>query len=94
MTRILTMPETIPLTEAKAKLSEYIELVDRQHDRITITKNGRPAAILLSPDDLESLELTIEELSVPGALEALRRADEDIAAGRTIPAEEAFKDLL
>lgn len=57
------MPETFPLASAKAHLSELIDRVARQHDRIVVTRNGRPAAVLLSPDDLESLEETLAVLS-------------------------------
>lgn len=44
-------------------------------DRITITKNGRPAAVLIAPDDLQSLIETLEVMSDPEAMAALREAD-------------------
>ena len=49
------MSDTIPFSEVKAHLSELADRVERQHDRILVTRNGRPSFILLSPDDLESL---------------------------------------
>ncbi|GAC1651036.1 MAG: hypothetical protein NVS9B11_23790 [Candidatus Dormibacteraceae bacterium] len=49
-----------------------------------ITRNGRPAAVLVSPDDLESLEETLAILSNPRELAALRRGLADLDAGRTI----------
>ena len=57
------MPETLPLASVKARLSELIQRVATQHDRVVVTRNGRPVAVLLSPDDLESLEETLEILS-------------------------------
>src|ERR687887_235166 len=55
------MPKTLSLTEAKAKLSELVGDVADQQERVIVTRNGRPAAVLISPDDLESLEETLAE---------------------------------
>ena len=65
MTRMMVMTETLPLAEVKAKLSEMVDRVERTHDRITVTRNGRPAAVLISPDELESLEETLDLLPNP-----------------------------
>ena len=59
---IILAIETLPLAEIKNRLSEFVERVASQHDRVTITRNGRPAAVLVSPDDLESLEETLSVL--------------------------------
>ena len=48
----MVMPETLPLAEIKAHLSEIVDRVKEQHERVTLTRNGRPAAVLISPDDL------------------------------------------
>ena len=53
MTRILVMSETLPLSLVKAHLSELVDRVEDQHDRVVVTRNGKPAAVLISPDDLE-----------------------------------------
>lgn len=55
--------DTVPLSEAKAKFSKYIDHVADQQDRVVVTRNGRPAAVLVNPDDLESLEETLAVLS-------------------------------
>lgn len=55
----------------KARFSEFLDLVHLQHERVVVTRNGRPVAVLISPDELESLELTIELLSEPGILQEL-----------------------
>jgi antitoxin YefM len=88
MTIILVMSETLPLSEIKARLSEIVDMVEEQHERITLTRNGRPAAVLISPDDLEALEDTLELLSDPRALREIERARTDIARGKGIGAEE------
>jgi prevent-host-death family protein len=66
------MAESLPLSTVKAHLSELIEQVSAQHDRIVVTRNGRPAAVLVSPEDLESLEETLAVLSDPGLLRQVR----------------------
>jgi antitoxin YefM len=85
LVRILTtMAETVPFTEAKAHLSELIDRVAREQERITVTRNGRPSAVLLSPDDLESLEETVEILQDKKLLESIRRSRQEAAAGRRL----------
>ena len=80
VTRILVMSETLPLAQVKSKFSEMVDRVEHTHDRIIVTRNGRPAAVMISPDDLASLEDTLELLSDPDAMrelaEAKRAADD------------------
>ena len=45
--------KTLPLAEVKAKLSRLIDQVAERYEQIMITRNGRPAAILVSPDEYE-----------------------------------------
>ena len=54
---------TLPLSEVKARFSEIAEEVDRTHERVRVTRNGREYVVLISAEDLESLEATIELLS-------------------------------
>ena len=75
------MSETLSLAEVKAHLSELVNRVGRQHDRVTVTVHGRPSAVLLSPDDLEALEETIAVLSDDEAIRQLAASDEELAAG-------------
>jgi prevent-host-death family protein len=87
MTIILVMTETFSLAHIKAHLSEVVDRVERQHDRVVLTRNGRPAAILVSPDDLEALEDTLDLLSDPEALREISRAREEISEGHVLDAE-------
>jgi prevent-host-death family protein len=75
------MSQTLPLADVKARLSELVERVASQHDRVLITRRGRPAAVLMSPEDLEALEETLDLLSQPGAMDEISRAEADIDAG-------------
>ena len=89
MTIIIVMSDlTLPLAEIKKRLSEIIDGVERHHDRVLLTRNGRPAAVILSPDELESLEETLEILSDPKAMREIRRAKADIERGRYVSADE------
>ena len=73
----------VPLAEAKDKLSALIEDAESTHDIITITKHGRPAAVLMSADDLESLHETLNWLSQPGIAESIAAAEREALAGET-----------
>jgi antitoxin YefM len=73
----------VPLSEAKARLSELARRVRQQHERITLTRNGEAEAVLLSVDDLEGLEMTLEIL---GDTDSVARISESLAAlGRCEP---------
>ena len=86
MTMIVVMSETLPLAEIKAHLSEIIDRVEREHDRVVLTRNGRPAAVILSPQDLEALEDTLDLLSDRGALAEIEASRGDRTAGRVFDA--------
>lgn len=79
---------TLPLSEIKKRLSEIVDGVEERHDRVVLTRNGRPAAVIMSPDDLESLEETLDILSEPGALEEIRAAQAELDSGKGLSAEE------
>ncbi len=73
----------VPLSEAKARLSELSRRVRTQHERITLTRNGEAEAVLVSVDDLEGLEMTLEIL---GDADASARIAESLTAlGRGEP---------
>jgi len=82
------MSDTLPLAEIKAHLSEIVDRVEREHDRVVLTRNGRPAAVIMSPADLEALEDTLDLLSDPEALAEIKAARADAVAGRVLAAEE------
>jgi antitoxin YefM len=79
------MSETLPFSEVKAHLSEVADRVEREHDRIVVTRNGRPSFVLVSPDDLESLEETVAILQDDELMESLRTSRRQAAAGDTVP---------
>jgi prevent-host-death family protein len=79
---------SIPLGEAKDKLSALVDDAESTHEIITITKHGRPAAVLMSADDLESLQETVFWLSQPGIREDIAEAEREYAEGSTVSGDD------
>lgn len=79
------MADTIPFSEVKAHLSELADRVETQRDRILVTRNGRPSFVLMSPDELESLEETLDILSDAELVESLRESLQEVAEGKLLP---------
>ncbi len=79
--------------EDEAHLSEYADRAELQHEQFTITKNGRPAVVIVSADEWESLQETLFWLSQPGIHESLAEAESDIIAGRTYNEDQVRQSL-
>lgn len=82
------MGETLPFSEVKARLSELAGRVEHQHDRILVTRNGRPSFVMMSPDDLESLEETIDILGDDELMDSLRKSRLEAADGQLLPLDD------
>lgn len=78
------MSDTLPFSEVKAHLSELADRVESQHDRILVTRNGRPSFVLMSPDDLESLEESLDILRDDELMESLRRSRREASQGKRL----------
>ena len=65
--------ETLSLSEAKIKLSSLVDRVKNLDEEIVITKNGRPAAVLVNPDEYEGWKETIEIKSSPEFVEEIKK---------------------
>ena len=63
----------LSLSEAKMKLSELVEAVFSTDEEIVITKNGRPAAVLISPEEFESWKETIEIASSADLIDEIKQ---------------------
>jgi antitoxin YefM len=88
------MSITLTVTDAKARLSELVASVASGHEHVDITRNGEPAAVLVSPAELTALYETIAILSDAQAVEDIREAEVDILAGNTTAAEELREQML
>lgn len=78
----------VPLSEAKARLSEIADQVYRTHDRVQVTRNGREFVVIMSADDLESLEATIELLGDRAAMAEIAAAESSLARGDVTTVDE------
>lgn len=78
----------VSLATVKARLSGCVDDVEATHERVVITRNGTPAAVLLAPEDLESLEETVAILSDPEAMAELVKAREAMARGDLVPLDD------
>jgi antitoxin YefM len=75
------MSESLPLSSVKTHLSEIVDRVEGEHDRIVVTRNGRPAAVLISNEDLEGLEETLAIMSDPALMAQIRASEQALAEG-------------
>ena len=77
------IPERLSLADVKNRLSEVVDGIEREHGRVVITKHGRPAAVLLNADDLESLEETLSVMSRTELLADIRETLTEEQTGTT-----------
>jgi len=70
--------KTLSLSEAKMKLSSLIDAVQTTDEEVLITKNGAPAAVLLSPDEFESLKETIAVRSDAALMREIKEGLRDL----------------
>ncbi|WP_312626522.1 type II toxin-antitoxin system Phd/YefM family antitoxin [Pseudofrankia sp. BMG5.37] len=78
----------LPFTEARNRLSDLIDEVERTHDRVEITRHGRAVAVLISPDDLAAIEETLEVLASRETMRQLAESRAAVEAGDVLDAEE------
>jgi antitoxin YefM len=76
------MAKIVPFTEARANLTELLDDLEKRQEHVLITRNGRPAAVLLSAEEYEALEETLEILQDQELMDALKRSEKDVKAGR------------
>jgi prevent-host-death family protein len=83
----------LPLSEAKAKLSEIVDRVDRRNEAVTITRNGKAIAMIVSTDEYEGLLETIEILQNPQFMKEIRDGIRDLKrTGKVYTVDELFAE--
>jgi prevent-host-death family protein len=77
----MSVSEQMSLADVKNRLSEVVDRLEREHGRVVITKHGHPAAVVISVEDLESLEENLDVMNSPALLDDIREALAELAAG-------------
>lgn len=77
----MSIDAAMALRDVKNRLSEVVDQVEREHDRVVITRHGKPAAVVISTGDLASLEETLEVVSRPKLVAQVRDSLAELAAG-------------
>ena len=85
---------TLSVADARANLSKLIESAITTHERFEVTRNGDRAAVLLSADDYDALLETVDILSRPDEVEAIRQGLADLAAGEVFTADEVRQAMI
>jgi len=85
------MSNFVAISDARANLPKLIDDVAKSLERVFITVNGQPKAVVISAEELESIEETAEILAIPGARESIAEGMEDIKMGRFISFEEVLR---
>jgi len=84
--------KTLSLSEVKMKLSELVDRVHSTDEEVVITKNGRPAAVLVSAEEFESWKETIEILSSNDLMDEIRRGLAALGKGSKVYTLEELLD--
>ena len=91
----MSVEAQMALKDVKNRLSEVVDQVEREHDRVVITKHGRPAAVVVSVDDLASLEETLEIMARPRLISQIRDSLVELEAEpATVLTKERALELL
>jgi len=89
----MSIAEQMPLADVKNRLSEVVDRLEREHGRVVITKHGHPAAVVISVQDLESLEETLDIMDSAALLSDIREslAELGTADAAVLSKEEALR---
>jgi antitoxin YefM len=89
----MSVSEQMPLADVKNRLSEVVDRLQREHGRIIITRHGHAAAVVMSVEDLESLEETLDIMDSAKLLTEIREslAELGTAEAPVLTKEEALR---
>jgi len=87
------MTKTLPISQVRQNLATLVSKAQKQLDEYVITVNGKPAAVLMSAAEYDSWRETEEILADPKAMTEIKKAEEDIEAGRYVTLEQLKKEL-
>ena len=85
------MAKTMPISEVKTRLPELVSGVEEREDEIVVTRNGKPAAVIVNYDEYERLKETLDILSDPVSMRQIAQSKRFYAEGRK---GESFESLF
>jgi prevent-host-death family protein len=85
------MSKTMPISEVKTKLPEIVSDIEKREDEIVVTRNGRPAAVLVNYEEYERLKETLDVLSDPASMRQIAQSKSFYGKGRQ---GQSFEDLF
>lgn len=89
------MAKILPISEVKARLPELVTGVEEREEEVIVTRNGKPAAMLVNYSEYERLKETLDVLSDPDLMRQIRRSQAEAAAGRPgLTFEQVFGEPL
>lgn len=88
-----SMAKTVPARKLRENLSSFLDEVSERRDHLVVTRNGVPAAALVSIEEYEALEETAEILSDPDTMAAIEEGLAEIKRGETVSFDEVRKEL-
>ncbi len=87
------MSKAVPVRDFRRQLAELLDEVVDRHEHVTVTRHGRPAAVLIPVHEYEALEETAEILSDDATLRAIHRGLGDLAADDVVPLGRVREEL-
>jgi len=91
---IILYMTTLSVADARANFSRIVESASSTHERFDVTRNGDRVAVLLGADDYDALLETVDVLSRPDEVEAIRRGIADLEAGEVSSADEVRRVMI
>ena len=89
------MAKTLPISDVKARLPELVTGVEEREEEVVVTRNGKPAAVLVSYAEFERLKETLDVLCDPDLMDQIRQSRAFYAAGRKgLSFEDVFAEPL
>jgi len=84
----IVMNKFVSISQARANLPTIVDTIKKNMDRVTITVNGQPDVVIISREELESIEETAEILAIPGAKESIEKGTKEAKKRLGIPLSE------
>ena len=85
-------PTILPVTKVKRELLEILKFMEEDYATVTVTRNGEPVGIIMTPDRYEALLETIEILAENKTLQTLKASHRDFISGRVYSHAEVWED--